>query len=223
MVNKIIFFDTETTGLPLDYNIDFKDKEEVLWASRPARLVELAYEVWEVNEKPILKKSKSVIVKPSGFSIPTGASQVHGISNAKAKEVGISLKKAVSDFANEITENTLLVAHNVNFDKIIMAGEFYRSGIDVKLLDNTFCTMLSSADYVKSYWNDYYQSWKWPTLQELADWCEIELPSRSENDRSFHSALYDVEVMSRCFFSEKFEEILKDNKMKTFENYSKEL
>ena len=59
----ILFFDTETTGLPKNYKAPVTDLEN--WP----RLVQLAYILQDYDGNTILKGD--YIIKPNGFTIPS--------------------------------------------------------------------------------------------------------------------------------------------------------
>lgn len=69
-----LFFDTETTGLPNDWDAPLSDTDN--WP----RLVQLAWSMVSKTGQTI--KEKSVIIRPEGFRIPDG--MIHGISNSEA-------------------------------------------------------------------------------------------------------------------------------------------
>ena len=69
-----IIFDTETTGLPRDYNAPMSDVDN--WP----RLVQIAWQLHDERGK--LLSNHNYIVKPEGVTIPYNAEKVHGISTA---------------------------------------------------------------------------------------------------------------------------------------------
>ena len=77
-----LFFDTETTGLPKNWKAPVSD------TSNWPRLVQLAYLTF--SETGVLQKAVDYVVKPEGFSIPADASQIHGITTARANSTGVS-------------------------------------------------------------------------------------------------------------------------------------
>ncbi|HKK10998.1 MAG TPA: exonuclease domain-containing protein, partial [Bacteroidales bacterium] len=78
-----IIFDTETTGLPKNFNAPVSDSNN--WP----RMVQLAWQVH--NEKGDLLEAHDYIVKPEGYEIPYNATKVHGITNEKADAEGVEL------------------------------------------------------------------------------------------------------------------------------------
>ena len=67
-----LVFDTETTGLPKNYNAPLTDFDN--WP----RMVQLAWQVHD--DKGCFVESHNYIVQPEGFEIPIDAKMVHHIS-----------------------------------------------------------------------------------------------------------------------------------------------
>ena len=86
--NFYLFFDTETTGLPQNYNASHEDLDN--WP----RDLQLTWVVTN-GQREIIEK-QSLIIKPEGFTIPAaaGCPAVHGIDDAEANELGIPLVEA---------------------------------------------------------------------------------------------------------------------------------
>jgi len=126
-----IIFDTETTGLPKNFNAPITDSEN--WN----RCVQLAWQIH--NIKGELIDVKNFIIKPEGYSIPYNAAQVHGITTDRAKKQGMPLEFVLDEFNKDLNENKFLVGHNVNFDINIVAAEFHRAGISPnKIFQDSF-------------------------------------------------------------------------------------
>ena len=98
---KLLFFDTETTGLPKDWNAPVSNLDN--WP----RLVQLAWQTFNSNGDLI--EEHEYIIKPEGFSIPEEASNIHKITNEKAIENGESLKKILSLFKQSIDHAKTLI------------------------------------------------------------------------------------------------------------------
>jgi len=179
-----LFFDTETTGLPRNYNAPLSDLDN--WP----RLVQLAWVVYNNQEKKI--GEANYIIKPEGFLIPEQASNVHGISTEKALAEGHALENVLDQFAQAIQEAKILIAHNMSFDEKIMGAEFMRKKMEHDLFNTIrVCTKEEATDYCQLPGNYGY---KWPRLDEL----HIKL--FGENFDGAHDALADVKACARCFF-----------------------
>lgn len=193
-----LFFDTETTGLPNNWNAPVDDLEN--WP----RMIQLAWLQYD-NDGNEIKRYENII-KPDGFEIPTQASDVHGITTDKAHEQGIELKNALDDFAAALSDSKILVAHNIGFDEKIAGAEFLREGINSKMFEiPKVCTMHSSTDFCQLPGRYGY---KWPNLTEL---------HKILFGRGFegaHDALADVVACADCFFElRKRGVIVEDNKL----------
>ena len=179
-----LFFDTETTGLPKNWQAPLKDLDN--WP----RLVQLAWIL--VDEKGEEVEGKNRIVKPEGFVIPDAASRVHGITTERAEKEGISLNEALFEFAEALELTKIIVAHNISFDESIMGAEFLRKDLESKLFERVkICTMHESTDYC-AIKGEY--GYKWPKLIEL------HRKLFNEDFDGAHDALADVKACARCFF-----------------------
>ena len=185
----ILFFDTETNGLPRNY------KASVSNSSNWPRLVQLAWIIAD-KEGNVLKK-KSVIIKPDGFSIPADAVAVHGITTERAQREGIPLTKVLEEFAADLIFAQHIVGHNIDFDQHVVGAELCRLGMDFNaLIDKPCtCTMKTTTNFCAiPNPNTYFGGYKWPSLQELYR----KLFNRDFEDA--HDALADITATKECFF-----------------------
>ena len=113
-----LIFDTETTGLPLNYNAPLTDFNN--WP----RVVQLAWQIHD--EKGKFVKAENHVIKPEGFTIPINASIVHGITTEHALNVGKSLADVLDLFYEDLNKSKYVVGHNVKFDRDITGCEFLR-------------------------------------------------------------------------------------------------
>lgn len=181
-----LFFDTETTGLPKDWNAPVEQVEN--WP----RLVQLAWLVYDYDERQV--EEQEYIIRPEGFLIPSQSSDVHGITTEIAMKEGSNLHNVLAEFAAAIEDADFLVAHNMNFDEKIVGAEFLRNGISNRLFDKKrICTMLSSVDFCKISSNSG-ERYKWPKLSEL----HTILFGKDFQDA--HDAFVDTSACARCFF-----------------------
>ncbi len=181
-----LIFDTETTGLPQNYNAPLTDFDN--WP----RLVQLAWQLHDTNGKLI--SAQNLIVKPDGFTIPYNAVQIHGITTERALEEGLNIKEALGIFKDDIAKATLGIGHNIEFDYNIVGSEYLRAELsnelepleplDTKLVSTDFCAIPGGRG----------GQFKWPTLTEL----HTKLFGVPFADA--HDAAYDVDATARCFF-----------------------
>ncbi|MCK4919753.1 MAG: DNA polymerase III subunit alpha [Bacteroidales bacterium] len=180
-----LIFDTETTGLPKNYNAPIEDLDN--WP----RLVQLAWELHDKEGKLI--SAKNHIVKPEGFTIPFGAEKVHGISTQKALDDGKELKKVMEEFSEDLKNSILAVGHNIEFDLNILAAEYLRLNLENPLkTTRKLCTKIESTEFCQLP-GGRGGSYKWPTLFELHS------ALFSEEFEDAHNASADVAATARCF------------------------
>ena len=113
-----LIFDTETTGLPKNYNAPLTDFDN--WP----RLVQLA---WQLHDaKGNLVENYNLLVKPDGFIIPIETKMVHGISTEHATKYGLPLHEVLDTFLKSAEKAKYFVGHNIDFDLNIVGCEFLR-------------------------------------------------------------------------------------------------
>lgn len=105
-----LFYDTETTGLPL-FNEPSEDP-------RQPHIVQLAACLVDMDTRRTVA-SMDVIVMPDGWIIPDNVSAVHGITTEIADECGISESVAVEMFM-QLWIDRPRIAHNESFDARIL-------------------------------------------------------------------------------------------------------
>ena len=200
-----IVFDTETTGLPKNWNAPVSDSDN--WP----RCIQLAWQLHDDNGKLI--NNKSFLIKPVDYDIPYESEKVHGISTDLAKQDGVDLSDVIDKFLFDLDKAKYLVGHNVKFDINIIAAELYRLGIvskfsDLKVIDT--CTE-TTANLCKIK-GGRAGKFKYPTLIELYDFLF------NDSFDQAHNASADVEATARSFF-----ELIRSNILSNidFENFEK--
>ena len=182
-----LIFDTETTGLPRNYNAPLSDSEN--WP----RVVQIA---WQLHDsKGGLVTANSIIVRPEGFTIPFNAAQVHGITTERALQEGSDLLTVMNEFVEVLKQTKYLCGHNIDFDLSIIGAEFIRLGMSdyfegKVVLDTkndevtTFCAIPGGRG----------GKYKWPKLTELYQ------KLFKEGFEEAHNAAFDVLATAKCFF-----------------------
>lgn len=189
-----LIFDTETTGLPKDWNAPVENIDN--WP----RLVQLAWLLYDKKENKIAQGNR--IIKPEGFTIPEESARVHGINTERALKEGISLINALEEFEEDMARADFLVAHNMNFDEKIVGAEFLRNNIKNDFFQKKrICTMISSIDFCQIPGSNS-GGYKWPRLSEL----HIKLFGKDFEDA--HDAFVDTSACARCFFELKKNKII---------------
>ncbi|HWW38276.1 3'-5' exonuclease, partial [Pedobacter sp.] len=122
-----LIFDTETTGLPGNFNAPITNTDN--WP----RCIQIA---WQLHDEfGVLIENQDYLVKPKGFNIPYDAERIHGISTELAEEQGIELEEVLAKFNIALSKAEFIVGQNIGFDVNIMGCEFYRYGVENRLAD----------------------------------------------------------------------------------------
>lgn len=180
-----LIFDTETTGLPKNFNAPISDTEN--WP----RVVQIA---WQLHDEwGVLLEQKDFVIRPVGFNIPFESENIHGISTELANMVGEELEDVLFLFKKAIQKANFIIGHNVGFDLKVMGCEFYRleeeAPFDKPILDT--CTE-ATAELLKLP-GGKGGKFKLPTLTEL----NVFLFQQAFEEA--HNATADVEATTRCF------------------------
>lgn len=186
-----LFFDTETTGVPQNYNAPISDLQN--WP----RLVQLSWILCDQQGNVI--ETGNDIVKPNGFIIPEAASKVHQITTMHAIVTGTDLSTVLNKFISASKQAKYLVGHNVSFDVNVVGAELLRIKSDYSIANKaSIDTMLKSINYcaIPSGFT-YGDKYKWPKLQEL----HKKLFGYEFEDA--HDAMTDVKATKKCFFEMK--------------------
>jgi len=180
-----LFFDTETTGLPKNYQAPLDD-----FLNWP-RLVQIAWSLYDAQGNHW--ESYNYIIKPNGFVIPVEATAIHRISHAQAVKEGKELRLALEHFIKDVKSASFIVGHNIDFDEKIVGSELLRENLENPFNEaNRICTMRSSTQVTKI--ANGRGGYKWPNLTELY---------RHLFANSFpeaHDAVFDVRACAECFF-----------------------
>lgn len=199
---KILFFDTETTGLPLNYKAKIEDLDN--WP----RVVQLGFR-FHADEEHFT--DYEFIIKPDGWEIPAKAAEIHGITTERALAEGIAIKNALDVLGKWINMADLVVGHNVSFDRKVLGAEFLRAGMpDLFHGKPRFCTMMSTTKFCNL--PGKYGA-KWPKLEELASALFTEPTS------GLHSALEDVRLTAKCFYRLRSLDVITPEDIRSAINY----
>ena len=107
-----LFFDTETTGLPLNWKAPVTDL--INWP----RMIQIAWILCDADGNRI--ESDDFIIKPENFEIPLEVTKKHGITTEQAINEGEDLEKVLIAFNKLVEQADYIVAHNISFDEKIV-------------------------------------------------------------------------------------------------------
>lgn len=138
----ILLLDCETTGLP-DFNKRARDPSQPHIVQLAAMMCDDAGNILETYE---------AIAKPDGWTIPPELEDIHGISTAHARKVGIPEKEICAKALALIRKARIIAAYNVTFDKFLVRIGLRRYDLMTDADDawwkglNTYCVMRPMTD-----------------------------------------------------------------------------
>jgi DNA polymerase III epsilon subunit-like protein len=194
MTYRIIFFDTETTGLPKDRNIN-----ALLQRDNWPDLVSISWIVYDGEERV---SKESYIIRPQGWSIPADVAKIHGITDEIAHERGESLRDVLRAFTMALRSCNYVVAHNMKFDRNVLHAAYkWRLNADPREFWSykaEICTMILSKNELRlpSKYPKPNDPYKMPRLDEL-----YEATFRAKAPAGAHSADRDTEVLVAIFWA----------------------
>ena len=181
-----LIFDTETTGLPRNWNAPLSDSDN--WP----RCVQIAWQLHATDGQII--SHDDFIITPDGFDIPFESEKVHGISTALAKRDGTDIKAVVESFLTVVDQAEFLVGHNLKFDLNIMGAELLRLGKENTLAGKaTLDTCTEDTASLCELPGGRGGKFKLPTLSELYVFLF------QDSFEEAHNATADVEATARVF------------------------
>jgi len=185
-INDVLFFDTETTGIPdrsAKWDTDFADYPHV---------VQMA---WIHG-----CKVENHIIRPDGWEIPDDTVAVHGITTEYALEHGEPFAAVVDMFIQDCNDAGLICGHNIHFDTGIVKANILRE-LGREYYDaNDVETALYKGKRIDTMrptmkWVDARMAngrLKFPNLSELYSRC---FPGETF---PAHNAIEDVKAVARC-------------------------
>ena len=182
-----LIFDTETTGLPRNWNAPITDTEN--WP----RCIQIA---WQLHDSMgDLVEQSDYLLQPDGFDIPFDAEKIHGISTDLAAEKGVDLSVMMENFQEALQKAEFIVGQNVGFDINIMGCEMHRMSMDASLLTDmpVLDTCTEKSALLCQIPGGRGGKFKLPNLTELHEYLF------GEPFAEAHNATADVEATTRCF------------------------
>lgn len=171
-VDKVIVFDTETTG----YN---------------GYAVSMAFILYSIKENKILKKYYS-LVNPQ-VDIPADSTEIHKIKNEDVQD-----EKTFAELWPEIqemfNEADMAVGQNLGFDFRVLEREFDRMGIPNPIEAFFWFDTMTLAKQIVKARDKNGKRIKDPKLEESVEFFGIKL-----EDTEYHNALVDTEATLEVF------------------------
>lgn len=181
---KLLFFDVETNGLPLNYKASYTEVDN--WP----RVISLA---WMLTDDAGTELAKHYsLIRPDGWQVPTEKFWIeNGYTQERSMRDGEPIADSLTRFIDAKMRADVLVAHNLNFDHRIVWAEIIRSGREPRSGMHKICTMMSSTKHCNIIVNGRV---KWPKLEELHQFLF------NKNFDGAHDALADVIACKNSFF-----------------------
>ncbi|PRY11271.1 DNA polymerase-3 subunit epsilon [Pontibacter ummariensis] len=178
----MLFIDTETTGIPKDWNAPYSDA-----TSWPCS-VQIAWSIYTKDGEEI--RTENHYIGDDDFEISPESQQIHGITREFLLEHGESRKVVLSLLADDLRKyQPLVIGHFMQLDYHMLGVGFYRAGMGNPLPElPTFCTMNASANFLLMPRQRYLR------LNELYE----RLFGTRMDDQ--HDALADAQATAACFF-----------------------
>lgn len=170
---RILFVDTETTGLPLRGKpISHPDQPHI---TELGAILDVQGREAFVIDTLILPENwpfqKDKFGKPTDRLINPVASDITGITEAHCFEHGLPIADAIEAYMIAVSNADFIVAHNTAFDGPQMEMEYHRlqptqPSISVHCGKPLFCTMKALTPVCKIPKKDGRAGNKWPKLEE---------------------------------------------------------
>ena len=186
---KLLFFDTQTTGLPRDWKTPSREGP-VNWPD----LVSLAWILMD-EDKTILQSQYS-IVKPGEWGIPEDSTAIHGITHETAVAHGRPLEEVLDEFWKAHAHADMVVAHNMRFDRNVVWGATrWRTEREPQEWKPMFCTMMDTINLCRLPYPSG-KGFKFPKLSEL--YVHV---FKKEPTATLHNSMEDTRILVECFFA----------------------
>ena len=179
---NILFFDTETTGLPI-FKKPSEDPDQPYILSIAGLLCDERGNSWGSVD----------LILDNNVDIPNEATAVHGISSEDATRYGVNPLTALEAFKELYYLADLVVAHNLSFDERMLRIMTHKLSNFEHNPNVGLCTMLRSTAACEIP-HPRASGYKWPTLAEAHE----KLVGKKITDA--HTAMGDVISCKNLFF-----------------------
>jgi len=125
--DKILGFDTETTGLPPRRN-----SGQPYDIKRQPHILQLSGLIYSISENEVVESLDVYIRLPDGVDIPEEATNIHGITRTICDEKGVDIIDALIAFYDMYQRCETCVGHNVAFDKRMVSTEVQRNRLAIQ-------------------------------------------------------------------------------------------
>ena len=175
---RILFVDTETTGISLDMNLSYRNIDN--WPS----IKQIAW--------IICKKDGTFVTRQNYAIAEDNTSPAVNSPNYVSKTI-MPIHEILKFFMAALDSCDVIVGHNIEYDVNVILSELHRYGYDTSRLSSMqqFCTMKNSIDICGF---DTSHGDRYPKLQELYS----KLFHHPFNNA--HDAFCDIQATAECFW-----------------------
>lgn len=183
MRDYILFVDTETSGIPRNWDASYSADKN--WP----HIVQIAWVIYSKSGVEI--KSENHYIRASDFQVDPQSTDVHGITEDFLNDKGECRADVFRVLAKDFEKfSPLIVGHFMKFDNHMLEMGFRRSGIEYAGRNlPKFCTMIAGRRYSGSVFD--------PRHLRLDELYETLFHKPLENH---HDALSDAKATAACFF-----------------------
>lgn len=178
----LLFVDTETSGLPKDWNAPYSTPDT--WPY----IVQIAWVIYTREGREV--KRTNHYIGNDDFTIDPASVRIHGITREYLRKHGEPREEVMRSFQEDLGKyQPLVVGHFMQLDYHMIGVSLYRAGLKNPLESlPVFCTMKATFGFTQ------FSRRKFLTLGELNKRLFNKLLERP------HDALYDALATAACFF-----------------------
>ncbi len=183
-----LIFDTETTGLPKDWNAPISDIDN--WP----KVCQIA---WQLHDEwgNCVEHKDYLVALDEGYEIGFDTQKIHGISNKLAQTQGKDIVDVLNEFNEVLNRSQFIVGQNLGFDINVLGSEFIRKGVESHLVNMPHLdTCTEKTAQLCQIPGGRGGKFKLPKLGELHHFLF------GKEFAEAHNATADVEATTRCFF-----------------------
>lgn len=182
MRDYLLFVDTETSGIPRDWNQPYSNQDH--WP----HIAQLAWVICTREGEEV--KVENCYIQPNDYDMSPESGSVHGLTLDFLRAHGQSRYSVMQRLHRDLLHyQPLVVAHFMQLDFHMMGVGFHRAGLKNPLLQlPVFCTMRATGELVR------YSSQGFLRLGDLYQRLFHEPLLQA------HDALVDARATARCFF-----------------------
>ena len=238
-----LVFDVETTGLPpsnmsnLDENANkrcreyedlarpFRDGEKysVTYKNvaadldRLPHITQISWALIDAKNHDIIESYNEYIRLPVGVTVPAIVTSITGITESMCNTIGVDIVDAMTAFARAFFRCSTVVAHNIEFDRLMICAEVERNR----------ARLTAAVPYIRCMFHPRYDATlgvhQFDTMFRTMNICQIYRDSKNgakvlkppklvelykilfhETPDNLHNSMVDVLVCARCFLKVRY-------------------